>query len=127
MKLKYTLTTQLENSDILNNSVETDWVDYQENIEEEFININFVDQNKMACDLKISKKEIFIAYANQKLHLILNQRKANKLYLDAEKFISLDFFLLDIKINSEEISFKYDILQNDNIITHNIAKMIIKK
>ncbi|WP_145960826.1 hypothetical protein [[Mycoplasma] phocae] len=120
------MTKSLNGDDEIENVFETEYVDYTEKTEDEFIVINFTDEKNFSCEAKISHSNIHLAYAAQKLYLRKHRRIPNKLMLNENEGVDLDFYLKDVQISSNLISFSYDILSNGEILAENQAEMLIK-
>ncbi|ACF07422.1 Uncharacterised protein [Metamycoplasma arthritidis] len=125
MKLKYQSSSILADGKT-NEIFETDFVDYEEKVSNEFIILDFVDQRNTSHHLEISANEINIQYGQQKIKLIKNER-VNTIYRTKVKDFNLDWYLKHVDIGFDEIKFEYDILQETNLITSNIVKLITRK
>ncbi|QJG66414.1 hypothetical protein HGG64_01665 [Mycoplasma phocoeninasale] len=120
------MTKSLNSDNGIENVFETEYVDYSERTEDEFIVINFTDEKDFNCEAKISHSDIHLAYAAQRLYLKKHQRIVNKLMLNEKEGLNLEFYLKEVEISPNIIAFSYDILSGGEILVENRAEMLIK-
>lgn len=123
MKLKYKSISWKDNEkgDIF----ETDYVDFEESAKDEFIVLDFFDGNNKH-HLEISNDEINIKYGDQIIKMLLHQNFLIK-YKTPVGEVDLDWYLKDVNIGTNEITFSYDILVKGQIFTSNIVSIVFRK
>lgn len=123
MKLKYKSISWKDNEkgDIF----ETDYVDFEESAKDEFIVLNFFDGNNKH-HLEISNDEINIKYGDQIIKMLLHQNFLIK-YKTPVGEVDLDWYLKDVNMGTNEITFSYDILVKGQIFTSNIVSIVFRK
>lgn len=123
MKLKYKSISWKDNEkgDIF----ETDYVDFEESAKEEFIVLDFFDGNNKH-HLEISNDEINIKYGDQIIKMLLHQNFLIK-YKTPVGEVDLDWYLKDVNMGTNEITFSYDILVKGQIFTSNIVSIVFRK
>ena len=123
MKLKYKSISWKDNEkgDIF----ETDYVDFEESAKDEFIVLDFIDGNNKH-HLEISNDEINIKYGDQIIKMLLHQNFLIK-YKTPVGEVDLDWYLKDVNMGTNEITFSYDILVKGQIFTSNIVSIVFRK
>ena len=123
MKLKYKSISWKDNEkgDIF----ETDYVDFEESVKDEFIVLDFFDGNNKH-HLEISNDEINIKYGDQIIKMLLHQNFLIK-YKTPVGEVDLDWYLKDVNMGTNEITFSYDILVKGQIFTSNIVSIVFRK
>lgn len=123
MKLKYKSISWKANEkgDIF----ETDYVDFEESAKDEFIVLDFFDGNNKH-HLEISNDEINIKYGDQIIKMLLHQNFLIK-YKTPVGEVDLDWYLKDVNMGTNEITFSYDILVKGQIFTSNIVSIVFRK
>lgn len=123
MKLKYKSISWKDNEkgDIF----ETDYVDFEESAKDEFIVLDFFDGNNKH-HLEISNDEINIKYGGQIIKMLLHQNFLIK-YKTPVGEVDLDWYLKDVNMGTNEITFSYDILVKGQIFTSNIVSIVFRK
>lgn len=123
MKLKYKSISWKDNEkgDIF----ETDYVDFEESAKDEFIVLDFFDGNNKH-HLEISNDEINIKYGDQIIKMLLHQNFLIK-YKTPVGEVDLDWYLKDVNMGTNEITFSYDILVKGQIFTLNIVSIVFRK
>lgn len=123
MKLKYKSISWKDNEkgDIF----ETDYVDFEESAKDEFIVLDFFDGNNKH-HLEISDDEINIKYGDQIIKMLLHQNFLIK-YKTPVGEVDLDWYLKDVNMGTNEITFSYDILVKGQIFTSNIVSIVFRK
>ncbi|GIZ05917.1 hypothetical protein MSATCC14277_4990 [Metamycoplasma salivarium] len=123
MKLKYKSISWKDNEkgDIF----ETDYVDFEESAKDEFIVLDFFDGNNKH-HLEISNDEINIKYGDQIIKMLLHQNFLIK-YKTPVGEVDLDWYLKDVNMGTNEITFSYDILVKGQIFTSNIVSIVFRK
>lgn len=123
MKLKYKSISWKDNEkgDIF----ETDYVDFEESAKNEFIVLDFFDGNNKH-HLEISNDEINIKYGDQIIKMLLHQNFLIK-YKTPVGEVDLDWYLKDVNMGTNEITFSYDILVKGQIFTSNIVSIVFRK
>lgn len=123
MKLKYKSISWKDNEkeDIF----ETDYVDFEESAKDEFIVLDFFDGNNKH-HLKISNDEINIKYGDQIIKMLLHKNFLIK-YKTPVGEVDLDWYLKDVDMGTNEITFSYDILVKGQIFTSNIVSIVFRK
>ena len=123
MKLKYKSISWKDNEkgDIF----ETDYVDFEESAKDEFIVLDFFDGNNKH-HLEISNDEINIKYGDQIIKMLLHQNFLIK-YKTPVGEVDLDWYLKDVNMGTNEITFSYDILVKGKIFTSNIVSIVFRK
>lgn len=123
MKLKYKSISWKDNEkgDIF----ETDYVDFEESAKDEFIVLDFFDGNNKH-HLEISNDEINIKYGDQIIKMLLHQNFLIK-YKTPVGEVDLDWYLKDVDMGTNEITFSYDILVKGQIFTSNIVSIVFRK
>lgn len=123
MKLKYKSISWKDNEkgDIF----ETDYVDFEESAKDEFIVLDFFDGNNKH-HLEISNDEINIKYGDQIIKMLLHQNFLIK-YKTPVSEVDLDWYLKDVNMGTNEITFSYDILVKGQIFTSNIVSIVFRK
>ena len=123
MKLKYKSISWKDNEkgDIF----ETDYVDFEESAKDEFIVLDFFDGNNKH-HLEISNDEINIKYGDQIIKMLLHQNFLIK-YKTLVGEVDLDWYLKDVNMGTNEITFSYDILVKGQIFTSNIVSIVFRK
>lgn len=123
MKLKYKSISWKDNEkgDIF----ETDYVDFEESAKDEFIVLDFFDGNNKH-HLEISNDEINIKYGDQIIKMLLHQNFLIK-YKTPVCEVDLDWYLKDVDMGTNEITFSYDILVKGQIFTSNIVSIVFRK
>lgn len=123
MKLKYKSISWKynEKGDIF----ETDYVDFEESAKDEFIVLDFFDGNNKH-HLEISNDEINIKYGDQIIKMLLHQNFLIK-YKTPVGEVDLDWYLKDVNMGTNEITFSYDILVKGQIFTSNIVSIVFRK
>lgn len=123
MKLKYKSISWRDNEkgDIF----ETDYVDFEESAKDEFIVLDFFDGNNKH-HLEISNDEINIKYGDQIIKMLLHQNFLIK-YKTPVGEVDLDWYLKDVNMGTNEITFSYDILVKGQIFTSNIVSIVFRK
>lgn len=119
--LKYSLITKNEFNNEPSKTIETEFVPYIEEVVDEFIHINFIDNNNQECDLLVNSDTLKIKYSGSYIELQKNKRVSNKI----QEF-SLDFYLKDVFIEGNKISAHYDILVGSDVIASNIINIETK-
>ncbi|MGC7187963.1 hypothetical protein ACP0CQ_02015 [Metamycoplasma hominis] len=119
--LKYSLITKNEFNNEPSKTIETEFVPYTEEVVDEFIHINFIDNNNQKCDLLVNSDTLKIKYSGSYIELQKNKRVSNKI----QEF-SLDFYLKDVFIEGNKISAHYDILVGSDVIASNIINIQTK-
>ena len=122
MKLKYKSISWKDNEkgDIF----ETDYVDFEESAKDEFIVLDFFDGNNKH-HLEISNDEINIKYGDQIIKMLLHQDFLIK-YKTPVGEVDLDWYLKDVNMGTNEITFSYDILVKGQIFTSNIVSIVFR-
>lgn len=123
MKLKYKSISWKDNEkgDIF----ETDYVDFEESAKDEFIVLDFFDGNNKH-HLEISNDEINIKYGDQIIKMLLHKNFLIK-YKTPVGEVDLDWYLKDVNMGTNEITFSYDILVKEQIFTSNIVSIVFRK
>lgn len=123
MKLKYKSISWKDNEkgDIF----ETDYVDFEESAKDEFIVLDFFDGNNKH-HLEISNDEINIKYGDQIIKMLLHKNFLIK-YKTPVGEVDLDWYLKDVNMGTNEITFSYDILVKGQIFTSNIVSIVFRK
>ena len=123
MKLKYKSISWKDNEkeDIF----ETDYVDFEESAKDEFIVLDFFDGSNKH-HLEISNDEINIKYGDQIIKMLLHQNFLIK-YKTPVGEVDLDWYLKDVNMGTNEITFSYDILVKGQIFTSNIVSIVFRK
>ena len=123
MKLKYKSIFWKDNEkeDIF----ETDYVDFEESAKDEFIVLDFFDGNNKH-HLEISNDEINIKYGDQIIKMLLHKNFLIK-YKTLVGEVDLDWYLKDVDMGTNEITFSYDILVKGQIFTSNIVSIVFRK
>ena len=123
MKLKYKSISWKDNEkeDIF----ETDYVDFEESAKDEFIVLDFFDGNNKH-HLEISNDEINIKYGDQIIKMLLHKNFLIK-YKNPVGEVDLDWYLKDVNMGTNEITFSYDILVKGQIFTSNIVSIVFRK
>jgi hypothetical protein len=123
VKLKYKSISWKDNEkgDIF----ETDYVDFEESAKDEFIVLDFFDGNNKH-HLEISNDEINIKYGDQIIKMLLHQNFLIK-YKTPVGEVDLDWYLKDVNMGTNEITFSYDILVKGQIFTSNIVSIVFRK
>lgn len=123
MKLKYKSISWKDNEkgDIF----ETDYVDFEESAKDEFIVLDFFDGNNKH-HLEISNDEINIKYGDQIIKMLLHKNFLIK-YKTPVGEVDLDWYLKDVDMGTNEITFSYDILVKGQIFTSNIVSIVFRK
>lgn len=123
MKLKYKSISWKDNEkeDIF----ETDYVDFEESAKDEFIVLDFFDGNNKH-HLEISNDEINIKYGDQIIKMLLHKNFLIK-YKTLVGEVDLDWYLKDVDMGTNEITFSYDILVKGQIFTSNIVSIVFRK
>ena len=123
MKLKYKSISWKDNEkeDIF----ETDYVDFEESAKDEFIVLDFFDGNNKH-HLEISNDEINIKYGDQIIKMLLYKNFLIK-YKTPVGEVDLDWYLKDVDMGTNEITFSYDILVKGQIFTSNIVSIVFRK
>lgn len=123
MKLKYKSISWKDNEkgDIF----ETDYVDFEESAKDEFIVLDFFDGNNKH-HLEINNDEINIKYGDQIIKMLLHQNFLIK-YKTPVGEVDLDWYLKDVNMGTNEITFSYDILVKGQIFTSNIVSIVFRK
>lgn len=123
MKLKYKSISWKNNEkeDIF----ETDYVDFEESAKDEFIVLDFFDGNNKH-HLEISNDEINIKYGDQIIKMLLHKNFLIK-YKTPVGEVDLDWYLKDVDMGTNEITFSYDILVKGQIFTSNIVSIVFRK
>ena len=123
MKLKYKSISWKDNEkeDIF----ETDYIDFEESAKDEFIVLDFFDGNNKH-HLEISNDEINIKYGDQIIKMLLHQNFLIK-YKTPVGEVDLDWYLKDVNMGTNEITFSYDILVKGQIFTSNIVSIVFRK
>ena len=123
MKLKYKSISWKDNEkeDIF----ETDYVDFEESAKDEFIVLDFFDGNNKH-HLEISNDEINIKYGDQIIKMLLHKNFLIK-YKTPVGEVDLDWYLKDVNMGTNEITFSYDILVKGQIFTSNIVLIVFRK
>lgn len=123
MKLKYKSISWKDNEkeDIF----ETDYVDFEESAKDEFIVLDFFDGNNKH-HLEISNEEINIKYGDQIIKMLLHKNFLIK-YKTPVGEVDLDWYLKDVDMGTNEITFSYDILVKGQIFTSNIVSIVFRK
>lgn len=123
MKLKYKSISWKDNEkeDIF----ETDYVDFEESAKDEFIVLDFFDGNNKH-HLEISNDEINIKYGDQIIKMLLHQNFLIK-YKTPVGEVDLNWYLKDVDMGTNEITFSYDILVKGQIFTSNIVSIVFRK
>ena len=123
MKLKYKSISWKANEkgDIF----ETDYVDFEESAKDEFIVLDFFDGNNKH-HLEISNDEINIKYGDQIIKMLLHKNFLIK-YKTPVGEVDLDWYLKDVDMGTNEITFSYDILVKEQIFTSNIVSIVFRK
>ena len=123
MKLKYKSISWKDNEkeDIF----ETDYVDFEESAKDEFIVLDFFDGNNKH-HLEISNDEINIKYGDQIIKMLLHKNFLIK-YKTPVGEVDLDWYLKDVDMGTNEITFSYDILVKEQIFTSNIVSIVFRK
>lgn len=123
MKLKYKSISWKDNEkeDIF----ETDYVDFEESAKDEFIVLDFFDGNNKH-HLEISNDEINIKYGDQIIKMLLHKKFLIK-YKTPVGEVDLDWYLKDVDMGTNEITFSYDILVKGQIFTSNIVSIVFRK
>ncbi|MGC7163711.1 hypothetical protein [Metamycoplasma hominis] len=119
--LKYSLITKNEFNNEPSKTIETEFVPYTEEVVDEFIHINFIDNNNQECDLLVNSDTLKIKYSGSYIELQKNKRVSNKI----QEF-SLDFYLKDVFIERNKISAHYDILVGSDVVASNIINIETK-
>lgn len=119
--LKYSLITKNEFNNEPSKTIETEFVPYTEEVVDEFIHINFIDNNNQECDLLVNSDTLKIKYSGSYIELQKNKRVSNKI----QEF-SLDFYLKDVFIEGNKIFAHYDILVGSDVIASNIINIETK-
>lgn len=122
MKLKYKSISWKDNEkeDIF----ETDYVDFEESAKDEFIVLDFFDGNNKH-HLEISNDEINIKYGDQIIKMLLHKNFLIK-YKTPVGEVDLDWYLKDVDMGTNEITFSYDILVKGQIFTSNIVSIVFR-
>ena len=123
MKLKYKSISWKDNEK--GDSFETDYVDFEESAKDEFIVLDFFDGNNKH-HLEISNDEINIKYGDQIIKMLLHQNFLIK-YKTPVGEVDLDWYLKDVNMGTNEITFSYDILVKGQIFTSNIVSIVFRK
>lgn len=123
MKLKYKSIFWKDNEkeDIF----ETDYVDFEESAKDEFIVLDFFDGSNKH-HLEISNDEINIKYGDQIIKMLLHKNFLIK-YKTPVGEVDLDWYLKDVNMGTNEITFSYDILVKGQIFTSNIVSIVFRK
>jgi len=123
VKLKYKSISWKDNEkeDIF----ETDYVDFEESAKDEFIVLDFFDGNNKH-HLEISNDEINIKYGDQIIKMLLHKNFLIK-YKTPVGEVDLDWYLKDVDMGTNEITFSYDILVKGQIFTSNIVSIVFRK
>lgn len=123
MKLKYKSISWKDNEkeDIF----ETDYVDFEESAKDEFIVLDFFDGSNKH-HLEISNDEINIKYGDQIIKMLLHKNFLIK-YKTLVGEVDLDWYLKDVNMGTNEITFSYDILVKGQIFTSNIVSIVFRK
>ena len=123
MKLKYKSISWKDNEkeDIF----ETDYVDFEESAKDEFIVLDFFDGSNKH-HLEISNDEINIKYGDQIIKMLLHKNFLIK-YKTPVGEVDLDWYLKDVDMGTNEITFSYDILVKGQIFTSNIVSIVFRK
>lgn len=123
MKLKYKSISWKDNEkeDIF----ETDYVDFEESAKDEFIVLDFFDGSNKH-HLEISNDEINIKYGDQIIKMLLHKNFLIK-YKTPVGEVDLDWYLKDVNMGTNEITFSYDILVKEQIFTSNIVSIVFRK
>lgn len=123
MKLKYKSISWKDNEkgDIF----ETDYVDFEESAKDEFIVLDFFDGSNKH-HLEISNDEINIKYGDQIIKMLLHKNFLIK-YKTPVGEVDLDWYLKDVNMGTNEITFSYDILVKGQIFTSNIVSIVFRK
>ncbi len=123
MKLKYKSISWKDNEkeDIF----ETDYVDFEESAKDEFIVLDFFDGNNKH-HLEISNDEINIKYGDQIIKMLLHKNFLIK-YKTPVGEVDLDWYLKNVDMGTNEITFSYDILVKGQIFTSNIVSIVFRK
>lgn len=123
MKLKYKSISWKDNEkeDIF----ETDYVDFEESAKDEFIVLDFFDGSNKH-HLEISNDEINIKYGDQIIKMLLHKNFLIK-YKTPVGEVDLDWYLKDVNMGTNEITFSYDILVKGQIFTSNIVLIVFRK
>lgn len=123
MKLKYKSISWKDNEK--EGIFETDYVDFEESAKDEFIVLDFFDGNNKH-HLEISNDEINIKYGDQIIKMLLHQNFLIK-YKTPVGEVDLDWYLKDVNMGTNEITFSYDILVKGQIFTSNIVSIVFRK
>lgn len=67
--LKYSLITKNEFNNEPSKTIETEFVPYTEEVVDEFIHINFIDNNNQECDLLVNSDTLKIKYSGSYIEL----------------------------------------------------------
>ncbi|TPI02529.1 hypothetical protein [Mycoplasma struthionis] len=118
MYLKYLLLSSNQN---IEPSFESDYLEYTEETEGEFIVIKYKDLENNEASLRVSNNEAQIIFNGNKMDLALKRKVSNTFYFGEIK-ITFDCFLTSIVVKNKIIELNYDLLQNDTIIVSNIAR-----
>lgn len=123
MKLKYKSISWKDNEkeDIF----ETDYVDFEESAKDEFIVLDFFDGSNKH-HLEISNDEINIKYGDQIIKMLSHKNFLIK-YKTPVGEVDLDWYLKDVNMGTNEITFSYDILVKGQIFTSNIVSIVFRK
>jgi len=123
VKLKYKSISWKDNEkeDIF----ETDYVDFEESAKDEFIVLDFFDGSNKH-HLEISNDEINIKYGVQIIKMLLHKNFLIK-YKTPVGEVDLDWYLKDVDMGTNEITFSYDILVKGQIFTSNIVSIVFRK
>lgn len=123
MKLKYKSISWKDNEkeDIF----ETDYVDFEESAKDEFIVLDFFDGNNKH-HLEISNDGINIKYGDQIIKMLLHKNFLIK-YKTPVGEVDLNWYLKDVDMGTNEITFSYDILVKGQIFTSNIVSIVFRK
>ncbi|BAP39420.1 hypothetical protein [Metamycoplasma canadense] len=124
MKLKYILTSEIDNQE--KKVIETNFVNFIEKEEGKYVIFEFIDEKNMKCNLKISDDEVEISYAKQSFFMKKNQFINNKLIISETDFFDIQVYLIKVIISKELVSFTYDLLQNKSIIVRNTISLIFQ-
>ena len=117
MKLKYkSISTNVLNKE--STTFETAYVDFKEETKDQFIVLDFSD-GKNNHHLEISSEEIYLEYANQKVHMILDSKVPNEYKGPKGKIFYFDWHLETINIGLKQISFFYNISVQNDVLTQN--------
>ncbi len=129
MKLKYKsiswIDSLVDGSKLKEDIFETDYIPYEESTKDEYLILDFDDGN-MKHHLEISNNRIFIKYGERNIDLKYHEYVFMN-YKGPIKNIVFYWYLKNVSIGLNEITFEYDILNDNTLITSNIVTLKFQK